>query len=109
MNWWYWTWVLYSATIAATLRARFFWGERLLASGDGIGQFKKRKRLRLPPWGLASDAVTWTGQPGTFWRATVWTATSCIAPVMAWASKYTRIPGWRKGNPAGWSRETWLP
>ena len=46
MNWSSWTWVLYSPTIAATLRAPWWLGERQQKFASGTRRSRKRRRRR---------------------------------------------------------------
>src|SRR5260370_1324963 len=70
MNWWYWTWVLYSATIAAILRGLSLWGVLLRVFGDGIARSRKRKRLQWPQPGRAPVQGMSMLLPERFWPVT---------------------------------------
>src|SRR5258706_14236068 len=71
MNWWYWTWVLYSATIAAILRGLYSSDARLRAYGDGMGRSRRRRRLRSPRRRPASRVGMSMPPPEGFWDITV--------------------------------------
>src|SRR5258708_40270536 len=80
MNWWYWTWVLYSATIAAILRGLSLWGVLLRVFGDGIARSRKRKRLQWPQPGRAPVQGMSMLLPERFWRVTGSALIFCKAP-----------------------------
>src|SRR6267154_3034851 len=94
MNWWYWTWVLYSATIVAILRGQYSSDARLRAYGDGIARSMRRRLLLSLRRGLASPVGMSMLPPEGFWRTTGSTNILCTAPDMGSASKCTRSPGW---------------
>src|SRR5260370_9231742 len=80
MNWWYWTWVLYSATIAAILRGLSLWGVLLRVFGDGIARSRKRKRLQWPQPGRAPVPGMSMLLPERFWPVTGPAIILCTAP-----------------------------
>src|SRR5712671_1229790 len=105
MNWWYWTWVLYSATIVAILRGLYSSDAPLRAYGDGIARSRRRKRLQSPRRGPASPAGMSMPPPEGFWRTTASTNILCTAPDMGSAWKCTRSPGWHADRSMFWFPE----
>src|SRR6266404_5317767 len=102
MNWWYWTWVLYSATIAAILRGLSLWGVLLRVFGDGIARSRKRKRLQWPQPGRAPVQGMSMLLPERFWRVTGSTIISCTAPDTDSDLRCTKTPGWRVDRNTSW-------
>jgi len=93
MNWWYWTWVLYSATIAAILRGLYLFGRAparirrwysAVQEAQAAAVAAARGRHHL--WGMSMPP------PEGFWRTTGLTNILYIAPDMGLAWKCMRSP-----------------
>src|ERR1700693_1770572 len=106
MNWWYWTWVLYSRTIAAILRAPSLSDAPLRAYGDGIARSRKRRRPLSRQRGPASVAGMSMPPPEGFWRVTGLTNISCTAPDTDSGWKCTHATGWRGAQRTSWLQGT---
>src|SRR5713226_101997 len=106
MNWWYWTWVLYSATIVAILRGLSLWGVLLRAFDDGIARFRKRRRLQWPQPRRAPFQGMLMPQPERFWPVTGSTIISCTAPDTDLDWKCTKTLGWRADKSTFWLQGT---
>src|SRR5260370_24355538 len=90
MSWSCWTWVLYSATIAATLREQCTWGGLQNASGRGIRRFWRHRgqRSRQQPAGRSVGISI--GPRGKSWPGITSTISLFTARATGLDSKCTR-------------------